>query len=74
MLIIAVADGPRGTGHPTRTGALVLSRWTRHGARFAPATGPYGLLRLTEDSLGYTPLAHAASVPQIAGKLLDAGG
>ena len=70
VLVIAVAGSGTGTGHPTRTGALVLSRWARRGAHLSAATGPYSLLRLTEDVLGFTPLAHAASAPQIAEKVL----
>jgi hypothetical protein len=72
VLVIALASSNKPTGHPTQTGALVLSRWTPRGHKLAAASGPYALLRFTEDALRLDPLAHASTAPALASQLLGA--
>lgn len=69
VLVIAFA-GTRITGHPVRTGALVLSRHTRANTTVATAYTPYSLLRSIEDMLNDAPLAHAAKAPSFAKAVL----
>jgi hypothetical protein len=71
VLVIAVADSGKATGHPVRTGALVLSRWARRGRSLATVSDPYALLRLTEDAFGFTPLAHAHAWRGLAAQILS---
>jgi hypothetical protein len=72
VLVIAIASSNKPTGHPAQTGALVLSRWTPRGHTLAAASGPYALLRFTEDALRLDPLAHASTAPALAAQLLGA--
>ncbi|MGO9753008.1 MAG: hypothetical protein ACLP22_16170 [Solirubrobacteraceae bacterium] len=67
LLVIALAGDSAG---PVRTGALVLSPDIHGGKTLTRAFTPYSLLRSTEDLLGYTPLAHAASAASFAATLL----
>ena len=53
------ATGHASSGHPVRTGALILSRYARANRTLAGAYGPYSVLRTAEELFGYTPLAHA---------------
>jgi hypothetical protein len=71
VLIVAFA-GERGRhpGHPVRTGALVLSRYTKKGKVISTAYRPYSLLRSVEDILGDTALAHAQAAPSFAQTVL----
>ena len=65
VLIIAFArTGQQNSAHAIRTGALVLSRYARHGKKIGRKFGPYSLLRSIEQMLGYKPLAHARSAPR----------
>jgi hypothetical protein len=74
VLIIAFA-GSGTSGHPVRTGALVLSRYTRPGRSVARTYTPYGLLRAVEGMLHLTPaLAHATSAPSFATAVLHKTG
>lgn len=71
VLIIAfAAAGHRDSTGPVRTGALVLSRYARHGEQLRRAFGPYSLLRSIEAMLGYQPLAHARTAPSFAAAAL----
>jgi phosphatidylinositol-3-phosphatase len=71
VLVIAVSgDGAKRSGPHVRTGALVLSRYTRKGRAIATAYSPYSLLRSLEDMLRYTPLAKAKSAPSFASAAL----
>jgi hypothetical protein len=71
VLIVAFAgDRVKHAGHATRTGALVLSRYTGKGKAVATVYTPYSLLRSIEDMLGYTALAHATSAPSFAQAVL----
>ena len=65
VLVIAFA-GTRTTGHPMRTGALVLSRYTHAKTTVATAYTPYSLLRSIEDMLNDPALADAAKAPSFA--------
>jgi hypothetical protein len=69
VLIIAFA-GSQTSGHPTRTGALVLSRYARRGHSVARSYTPYGLLRAVEDMLRLTPLGHARTAQSFATAVL----
>jgi hypothetical protein len=65
-LIIAFATSPRAPGNspdqrPVRTGALIISRYTKSGHTVSAPYDPYSLLRSVEDLFGYTPLARAAT-------------
>jgi hypothetical protein len=72
VLVIAIASTGKASGHPAHTGALVLSHWTPRGHTLAAASGPYALLRFTEDALRLDPLAHASTAPALASQLLGA--
>lgn len=68
VLVIAfTGDGGR---RGARTGALVLSRWTRHGKKLKGSYGPYSLLHSLEDMLDFQPLAHAATAAAFAKSVL----
>jgi hypothetical protein len=69
VLVIAFA-GTRSTGHPVRTGALVLSPHTHANTTVATAYTPYSLLRSIEDMLNDAPLAHATKAPSFAKAVL----
>jgi hypothetical protein len=73
VLVIAVAGSGTPHGHAVRTGALVISRWTKRGHRLSTASSPYALLRLTEDAFGFTRLGEAATAPALAASLLGGG-
>jgi phosphatidylinositol-3-phosphatase len=67
VVIAFTGDG----GRPkARTGALVLSRWTRHRTTVRGSYGPYSLLHSLEQMLDYQPLAHAAAAPSFAKAVL----
>jgi len=76
VLMIVFADGKpavdagAGTGHPVRTGALILSPLAQKGRTVSGAYGPYSVLRTIEDLLGYTPLVHAKSARSFAKTVL----
>jgi hypothetical protein len=72
VLVIAITRSGDATGHPVRTGALVISHWTKRHATLADSSGPYALLRFTEDALRLEPLAHATDAPALAATLLGA--
>ena len=57
----AATDAPSATdpAGPTRTGALVISRYARRDRTISKAYNPYSILRSVEDLLGLQPLAHA---------------
>ena len=57
----AATGGPDTTdpAGPTRTGALVISRYARRDRTVSKAYNPYSILRSVEDLLGLQPLAHA---------------
>jgi hypothetical protein len=61
VLIIEFTAAPSNPAqHSTiRTGALVLSRYTRPNRNIAAPYDPYSLLRSVEDMFGFTPLGHA---------------
>ena len=67
VLVIAFSgDGTKASGPEVRTGALVLSKWTRRGATIATPYTPYSLLRSIEDMLRYQRLAEAATAKSFA--------
>jgi hypothetical protein len=67
VLIVAFAgDAAKESGHPTRTGALLLSRYAHRGRTLTAGYGPFSLLRSVEAMLGYSALAHAKSAPSFA--------
>jgi phosphatidylinositol-3-phosphatase len=66
LLIVFTATGEQRAQQPVRTGALVLSRYARRGKTIDRSYGPYSVLRTIEQTLGYTPLAHAKSAPSFA--------
>ncbi len=57
----AATDGPGATdpAGPTRTGALVISRYAHRDRTISKAYNPYSILRSVEDLLGLQPLARA---------------
>jgi hypothetical protein len=67
VLVIAFSgDGSKASGAAVKTGALVLSRWTKRGAKVAAPYTPYSLLRSIEDMLRYQRLAEAATAKSFA--------
>ncbi len=71
VLVIAFSgDGTKPSGPAVKTGALVLSRWTKRGAKVAAAYTPYSLLRSIEDMLRYQRLAKAATAKSFAASVL----
>ncbi len=67
VLVIAFSgDGSKASGPAVKTGALVLSRWTKGGAKVAAPYTPYSLLRSVEDMLRYERLAAAAKAKSFA--------
>jgi phosphatidylinositol-3-phosphatase len=74
VLIIAFSgDGTAASGPQIKTGALVLSRWTRAGAKVGAPYTPYSLLRSVEDMLRYQRLAEAAKAKSFAHAVLQKG-
>jgi hypothetical protein len=69
VLVIALS-AIGSAGHPVRTGALVLSRYTSQNKRNATAYGPYSVLRSIEDMLNDTALAHTARARSFAASVL----
>jgi hypothetical protein len=45
---------------PVRTGALIVSRYTKRGGSVPATYDPYSVLRSLEDLFGYTPLVNAS--------------
>jgi hypothetical protein len=74
VLVIAFTRSGAATGHPVRTGALILSPDGRRGARVATAQNPYSLLRFDEDALRLTPLAHSKQAKGLAAAVLRTKG
>ncbi len=70
LIVIFAGDVAKNPGHPTRTGALVLSRYARRHRRLTTTYGPYSLLRSVEDMLHYSALAHAKSARSFAAAAL----
>jgi hypothetical protein len=67
VLVIAFSgDGIKASGPAVKTGALVLSRWTKGGAKISAPYTPYSLLRSVEDMLRYQRLAKAATAKSFA--------
>jgi hypothetical protein len=72
VLVIAFAGSKR-SGHPLRTGAVVLSRYTPAHTKIGATYTPYSLLRSLEDMLNDKPLAHAAGARAFAAATLTKG-
>jgi hypothetical protein len=71
VLVIAFSgDGIKASGPAAKTGALVLSRWTKGGAKVSAPYSPYSLLRSVEDMLRYERLAAAANAKSFAAAVL----
>ncbi len=70
LVIEFAAAGDKSSAKMVRTGALVLSRHTKHGLKVGGDYGPYALLRSVEDMLNYQPLAHAATAGAFAKRVL----
>jgi hypothetical protein len=71
VLVIAFSgDGSKASGPAVKTGALVVSRWTKRGATVAAPYTPYSLLRSVEDMLRYQRLAEAATAKSFAAAVL----
>jgi hypothetical protein len=67
VLVIAFSgDGIKASGPAVKTGALVLSRWTKGGAKVSAPYTPYSLLRSVEDMLRYQRLAEASTAKSFA--------
>jgi hypothetical protein len=58
---------------PIRTGALILSRYTRAGSTDPKAYNPYSVLRSAEDVFGLSPLGRAKGAASFAGTAFAAG-
>jgi hypothetical protein len=72
VLVIAFSgDGTKPSGPELKTGALVLSQWTKRGATIATPYTPYSLLRSIEDMLRYQRLAEAATAKSFAAAVLQ---
>jgi hypothetical protein len=69
VLVIAFT-GTKSVGHPVRTGALVISRYTARKKPISKAYDPYSLLRSIEDMLGDDALARAAGAASFAKRVL----
>jgi hypothetical protein len=72
LIVTFAGDGAKNPGHPTRTGALVLSRYARRHHTLTASYGPYSLLRSVEDMLHYSALARAKSALSFAAAALAA--
>jgi hypothetical protein len=72
VLVIALTGSKR-SGHPLRTGAVVLSRYTPAHTKIGASYTPYSLLRSIEDMLNDKPLAHAAGASAFAKVTLTKG-
>jgi phosphatidylinositol-3-phosphatase len=58
---------------PIRTGALILSRYTRAGSTDPKAYNPYSVVRSAEDVFGLSPLGRAKGAASFAGTAFAAG-
>ncbi len=72
LIVTFAGDAAKNPGHPTRTGALVLSRYARRHHTLTATYGPYSLLRSVEDMLHYSALARAKSARSFAAAALAA--
>jgi hypothetical protein len=72
LIVTFAGDAAKNPGRPTRTGALVLSRYARRHHTLTATYGPYSLLRSVEDMLHYSALARAKSAPSFAAAALAA--
>lgn len=67
VLVIAFAgSGSTSSTTPIRTGALVISKYTKRGAAVSQSFGPYSLLRSVSDMLNYPSEAQASTAKSFA--------